>query len=123
MMHKIRSVMGLRDAEHTLKNWIELDEGFFETVDIHRNKEEKTKRGRGSQKQTKVVVMIESEPNDSNDNPNRPDKKVGYLKMQVIEDLSAETISKELEKGIEKGTNSVSDKLIPMLFAFPYPKF
>jgi len=32
MMHKISSVMGLRDNEYTLKDKIELDEGFFETV-------------------------------------------------------------------------------------------
>ena len=38
MMHKIRSVMGLRDAEYLLSKWIELDEGFFETADIHINK-------------------------------------------------------------------------------------
>jgi len=109
MMHKIRSVMGLRDQEYVLKNWIELDEGFFETVNIHRNKEEKIKRGRGSQKQTKVLVMVESEPNDNNENKHRPNKKIGYLKMKVIEDLSAKTINKELDKSVEQGTNSVSD--------------
>jgi len=32
MMHKIRSVLGLRDDGHTLTYAIELDEGFFETV-------------------------------------------------------------------------------------------
>lgn len=109
MMHKIRSVMGLRDAEHQLSNWIELDEGFFETVDINRDKQASNKRGRGSQKQTKVLVMIESEPNDKNENIHRPDKKVGYLKMKVIENLASETINKEIEKGVKEGTNSVSD--------------
>ena len=109
MMHKIRSVMGLRDAEYQLTNWIELDEGFFETVDIHRDKGEKIKRGRGSQRQTKVLVMVESEPNDKNQKKHRPDKKVGYLKMKVIENLAADTINTELEKGVEEGTNSVSD--------------
>ena len=53
--------------------------------------------------------MIESEPNDTNTNKHRPDKKVGYLKMKVIEDLSADTINKELEKSVKQGTNSVSD--------------
>ena len=32
MLHKIRSVMGLRDDEYSLDNEIELDDGFFETV-------------------------------------------------------------------------------------------
>lgn len=109
MMHKIRSVMGLRDADYQLSKWIELDEGFFETVDINRDKQAPTKRGRGSQKQTKVLVMVESEPNDKNTNPNRPNKKVGYLKMKVIENLAAETLNQEIEKSVEEGTNSVSD--------------
>jgi len=98
-----------RQLGHKRYDWIELDEGFFETVNIHRNKEEKTKRGRGSQKQTKVLVMVESEPNDKNDNPHRPNKKVGYLKMKVIENLESQTLNQEIEKHIKEGTNSVSD--------------
>jgi hypothetical protein len=35
MMHKLRSVMGLRDDLYVLTNEVELDEGFFETVDIN----------------------------------------------------------------------------------------
>ncbi len=50
MMHKIKSVVGLRDADYQLSKWIELDEGFFETVDINRDKQVPAKRGRGSQK-------------------------------------------------------------------------
>ncbi len=53
--------------------------------------------------------MVESEPNDKNTNPNKPNKKVGYLKMKVIENLAAETLNQEIEKSVEKGTNSVSD--------------
>ncbi len=101
--------MGLRDADYQLSKWIELDEGFFETVDINRDKQAPTKRRRGSQKQTKVLVMVESEPNDKNTNPNKPNKKVGYLKMKVIENLAAETLNQEIEKSVEEGTNSVSD--------------
>ena len=37
MMHKLRSVMGLRDERYSLKHEVELDEGFFETVDINRD--------------------------------------------------------------------------------------
>lgn len=84
MMHKIRSVMGLRDHEYQLTDSIELDEGFFETVNKNLSKEETNKRARGSQKQTTVLVMIQSKENKDNKNKNRPDKKVGYLKMKVI---------------------------------------
>ena len=63
MMHKIRSVMGLRDDEYQLTDSIELDEGFFETVNKKLSKDEINKPGRGSQKPTTVLVMIESKEN------------------------------------------------------------
>ena len=109
MMHKIRSVMGLRDNEYQLTDSIELDEGFFETVNTNLSKEEKNKRGRGSQKQTTVLVMIQSKENKDNKNKNRPDKKVGYLKMKVIHNLKSETINQKIEAGVEPGTDVVTD--------------
>jgi hypothetical protein len=48
MLHKLRSIMGLRDDEYTLDTQIELDDGFFETVSIDQNKNGPLKRGRGS---------------------------------------------------------------------------
>jgi hypothetical protein len=42
--------MGLRDDTCVLKGEVELDDVFFETLAINRNKEETLKRGRGSQK-------------------------------------------------------------------------
>jgi hypothetical protein len=52
--------MRLRDNLYTLGNEIELDDGFFETVDINRDHDEPLKRGSGSQRQTTVLVMAES---------------------------------------------------------------
>lgn len=50
MMHKLRSVMGNRDAKYQLNQYIEMDEGFFETVRPKSNDEtkpqEKLKRER-----------------------------------------------------------------------------
>lgn len=109
MMHKIRSVMGLRDDTHALTEAIELDEGFFETVDRDRNKEEPNKRGRGSQRQTTVLVMVESKDNPDNAKKNRPDKKVKYLKMKVINNLRSETINQKIEAGVDKGTHVTTD--------------
>ena len=60
MMHKLRTVMGLRDEKYRLGGEIELDEGFFETVSITRDKTEALKRGRGSQRQSTVLVAAES---------------------------------------------------------------
>ena len=86
MLHKIRSVMGLRDDEYLLKNEVELDDGFFETVDITRKKDEPLKRGRGSQKQTTVLVMAESKAvEDETISKNyRHKKQLGFLKMKVV---------------------------------------
>ena len=60
MLHKIRSVMGQRNAQYTLSGMIELDEGFFSTERDENEKTEPLKRGRGSQKRSKVLVMFES---------------------------------------------------------------
>jgi stalled ribosome rescue protein Dom34 len=52
--------MGLRDDLYTLRNEIELDDGFFETVNIRRDYIEPLKEARGSRRQTTVLVMAES---------------------------------------------------------------
>ena len=109
MMHKIRSVMGLRDDCHALTGAIELDEGFFETVDRDRDREEPNKRGRGSQKRTTVLAMVESKANPGNTNVNRPDRKVKYLKMKVIENLRSGTINQGIEAGVDQGTHVTTD--------------
>ena len=86
MLHKIRSVMGLRDDRYQLSNEVELDDGFFETVSPKRDKEEALKRGRGSQRQTTVLVMAESKQVDEalmNKKYNQT-KKLGFIKMKVI---------------------------------------
>ena len=62
MMHKIRTAMGNRDSHYTLSGIIELDEGFFSTETSEKEKNKPFKRGRGSQKKTKVLVMAESVP-------------------------------------------------------------
>jgi len=60
MVHKLRSVMGKRDELYELSGCIELDEGFFTTERDNDDKDKPLKRGRGSQRKTKVVVMAES---------------------------------------------------------------
>ncbi|HEY5507119.1 MAG TPA: IS1595 family transposase [Paludibacter sp.] len=108
MLHKIRSVMGQRDAQYTLSGMIELDEGFFST---ERDDEEKTKalkRGRGSQKKSKVLVMVESERVENPKNPQKP-KRVNHLKMIVIPDLKAETIDQKATTSIDKDSKITTD--------------
>ena len=106
MMHKLRSVMGLRDDLYVLKTEVELDEGFFETVDINRDYEKKLKRGRGSEKQTTVLVSAESLKVNSVLLKNKyvKETKLGFVKMKVINSLKKETLKTETNKIIAKGT-------------------
>lgn len=108
MLHKLRAVMGQRDDEYTLADEVELDEGFFETVSGKSSTEEKdkkNKRGRGSEKQTKVLVMCESKSvTGTKPKRGRPSRKVGYLKMKVVQCLSAIMVNQKVEKNIEKGS-------------------
>jgi hypothetical protein len=57
LMHKIRAGMGKRDSLYQLNGSVEFDEGYFEQAT---GEEIKLKRGRGSQKQSKVAVLAES---------------------------------------------------------------
>lgn len=106
MMHKLRAVMGLKDELYSLKDQVELDEGFFETVDITRDYNKKLKRGRGSEKQTAVLVSTESIVVPEKDRSKKYSKetKLRYIKMQVINSLKKETIKSEVTKTIVKGT-------------------
>lgn len=119
MMHKIRRVMSIRDEKYKLNGCIEFDEGFFERVDnkdvMEENKEkenqekEPNKRGRGSERQAKVLVMVESEPSISAPKKGKPNRKVGFLKMVVMEDLTAQSINKEVGKSVENTASVITD--------------
>jgi len=69
----------------------------------------KNKRGRGSARQSKVLVMVESGSVPDAKDGHKPSKKVGYLKMKVMEDLKADTINQEVDKHIDKQTNALTD--------------
>jgi len=64
MAHKLRTAMGNRDGEYVLAGRIELDEGYFSTETFAAEKDKPLKRGCGSQKKSKVLVMAESETVD-----------------------------------------------------------
>lgn len=112
MLHKIRIVMGKRDSRYKLAEFIEIDEGFFETVNTDNQKHIKTKRGRGSQKQAKVLVLIESTPIDFKltKNKNKPDRMPGHIKMIVMSDLKANSINEQVKINVDADTTVISDK-------------
>lgn len=112
MVHKIRSIMGIRDEQYQLSHSVEIDEAFFTTdnEEVQSTKElgEELKRGVGSQRKVKVLVMIESEKS-TNPKPNQKEKKCGHLRMEILKDLKAETIKEVVAKDINPESTGVMD--------------
>jgi hypothetical protein len=108
MSHKLREAMGKRDGEYVLAGRIELDEGYFSAEVPQREKNKELKRGRGSQKKSKVLVMAESEFVEL-PKKGRKSRRIGYLKMKVIEDLKKETINEHVKKLAAKVTEIDTD--------------
>ena len=83
--------MDRRDEAYTLSGSLELDEGFFSTVVVEEEKDKPLKRDRGSQKKSKVLVMAESTPVEGKTTKKGKPRKVGHIKMLVIDDLKSDT--------------------------------
>lgn len=112
MMLKIRLAMGERDNQYLLNQCVEIDEGFFEVVtDFEENTKEEVenKRGRGSEKQQKVLVMAQTQPVGKT-KKGRPSYKCSYFKMKAIENLRSDTINQEVKNNISKDTIALTDK-------------
>lgn len=112
MLHKIRSVMGLRDNRYTLCDEIELDEGFFKTVNIGLDKKERLKRGRGSQKQTQVVVMAESKALTDQSKfkkKYKTKKQLRFVKMKVLNTFVDKEMESIVKGNVDTKTTIVSD--------------
>lgn len=109
MLHKLRLAMGKRDDQYILSGQIELDEGFFSTRVKPEDKGNPLKRGRGSQKKTKVLVMTESKEVEGKTTKKGKPRKVGFIKMQVIPDLKADTINKQVTANISNEATLITD--------------
>ena len=131
MMMKLRNIMGKRDSIYQLSDEVELDEAFFPIRTSGDKRGEKLKRGAGSQQQAKVLVIVESKPVDeilreylSAAKPESVEKAarltertkgrtigktVHYIKMFVIEDLSAKTLDEIVRKCVDKDAIVVTD--------------
>lgn len=109
MMHKLRSVMGIRDGRYVLNGDVEIDEAFFTTETPKEKKGRMLKAGAGSERKAKVLVMAESKVVES-PKPNKKPKKVGFMKMHVIPDLKSKTISRSVAMNINcKESTAVTD--------------
>ena len=109
LLHKLRSIMGKRDEKYSLSGVIELDEGFFSTETDDSEKKKPLKRGRGSQKKSKVLVMAESLPVEGQTTKKGKPRQVGHLKMLVINDLKSATINSLVENNVAKESTIDSD--------------
>lgn len=115
---KVRVAMGVANAKVQLEGHVEMDEAFYEVV---MDKESKTtqpkkgkgqlKRGKGSERQAKVIVMAESWPNPKNKNKHRPSKYINNIKMIVVHDLKSAGINYESKKAIAPSAIVTTDGL------------
>jgi hypothetical protein len=88
MFHKIRLVMKHSDARYERNEYIEMDEGFLETLDREvEKKKNKNQQKRGSAKQVTALVAVESQKVESQDK-NNPNRKVKRLKMKMMKGLT-----------------------------------
>jgi transposase-like protein len=114
MVRKIRSSMGKRDSKYLLQGEIEIDDAFYEVVDLPKKdslgniKKEGLTRGRGSERQHKVLIMVESK-SVVQTNEYKKDRKMGYVKMVVMDDLTSDGINYEIMKGVDENSNVLTD--------------
>lgn len=121
MLHKLRYAMGKRDGKYELEEFVEFDDAFFSSIE-HPTKKEKEervqlppeplKRGKGSQKKSKVIVMAESlsaTPEEQKEGNYSKSRKLGHVKMVIVNDLQAETINELVEEKIEESSTVRTD--------------
>jgi len=101
MMHKIRSVMGLRDDKYEFVGVVEVDDAFYRTHSDE-DADHKTKRGRGSQKQSKVLVMANVEPKQGRPKKHKKSSSFRFVKMVVIPDSSSLTMNQAVSQGTDE---------------------
>ena len=108
MVHKIRSVMGLRDKKYKVEGTAEIDEAFFTTEKVSEEKDQPLKRGAGSQRKSKVVVMVESQEVEQ-EKEYKKNRICGHIKMEVVEDLQAETVTEKVKEMADKKAELISN--------------
>ena len=111
MVNKIRTVMGERDSQYQLDDVVELDEGFFTSVDTKKDKDEdeKPKRGRGSQKKSTVMVLAKTVYDGTQKKKHQKVSKFRYVKMIVLDNLKGETVDKVVSQTVKPESIVKSD--------------
>jgi len=117
MMHKIRRILSERDSLYKLDGEVELDEGFYSisfsfNINEFTGQRELLKRGKGSQKKAKVLVMASFNKvplSKFNDKKYKTPRRLKYIKMKVVEDLEITTIHSEVKKAIDTSSTVHTD--------------
>lgn len=111
MLQKLRKTMGLRDRQYKLNDVVELDEGFFSSVNTESSKEddEKKKRGRGSQSKSTVMVMASTSVNKTSRKKHKKSSRLRFVKMQVLQNMQSETVVKQVQDNIDSESVVKSD--------------
>lgn len=104
MMHKIRVLMGKREALRKLQWVVEMDEAFIATVP-EPGKEKKA--GRGTDKASIAVMCEQIEYSSIKDRKEKT--KPGYIRLTVIDDFSHETLKDVAKKEIETDATVLTD--------------
>ncbi len=96
MLKKLHATMGIRDSQYQLDDVVEVDEGFFSSVDTDKdeNEEEKPKRGRGSQKKSTVMVLAKTVYDGKPKKKHQKVSKFRYVKMVVMDNLKGSSVDK-----------------------------
>jgi transposase-like protein len=105
---KLHDIMGKRDGKYKLGGQIELDNAFITTLIPEDEQDKPLKRGAGSQKQSKVVVMTESTLVE-NPHPSKKPKRVNHIKMMVIDDLQADTVTNVVKEQVDSQAELTTD--------------
>jgi ribosomal protein L37E len=108
MYHKLRAVMGKRDDRYRLEDMVEYDEAFVGKSTKAKIRS-KLKRGRGTQKQSKVAVMAESTVLEDPES-GKHDKSCRYFKMKKIKNLEARTAQTLIKEYIDSDSVLQTDK-------------
>lgn len=114
MLQKIRKTMGIRDSQYQLDKVVELDEGFFTSVDTDSEKKgvnEKKKRGRGSQSKSTVLVMASTSYDTTPSKKNQKPSRLHYIKMNVLDGLSSKEMNAQIDANVDQESVVKTDKL------------
>jgi len=104
MLHKLRRTMGERDDKHQLEGLIEVDEAM---VTVHPGDQAKTKRGRGSE--GKSIVLVLAQTKYVKNKKNEEVKVCQYVKMKCVNSFSAVDLQTEMVMSIKEESKIQTD--------------